>query len=191
MSLYRTDQGDTYDKGDVTIALTIQRHLLLCRAVPRTTVETAHMRVPSEEGGGGGFDIFSLSGARTALVVGAVAGQGTSFSPGPPSVGANSGSPKSPHAGEPWPQDEVAAPERPDGSDSSKRPALARGATLVSARTPPDTGRGLGTTALVSTPAEAIATSSGRICRLNRRQACHQSLSGSRPGTACQGRLQI
>ncbi|MGJ5752364.1 PAS domain S-box-containing protein [Streptomyces puniciscabiei] len=100
MSLYRTDQGDPYDQGDVTlavavaahtalcidnarrytrehtIALTIQRHLLLPHATTQTTVETAHLHVPSEVGGGSGFDTFALSGGRTALVVGEVAGQG-------------------------------------------------------------------------------------------------------------------
>jgi PAS domain S-box-containing protein len=100
MSLYRTGQGDVYDQGDVTlavavaahaalcidnarrytrehtIALTIQRHLLLPEPATQTTVETAHILVPSEKGGGGGFDTFALSGARTALVVGEVAGQG-------------------------------------------------------------------------------------------------------------------
>ncbi|MFD7438330.1 SpoIIE family protein phosphatase [Streptomyces sp. NPDC059861] len=100
ISLYRADKSDVFNKGDVTlaiavaahtalcidnarrytrehiIALTIQRHLLLPRAVTRTTVETAHLHVPSEAGGGGGFDTFALSGARTALVVGEVAGQG-------------------------------------------------------------------------------------------------------------------
>ncbi|MGW1169792.1 SpoIIE family protein phosphatase [Streptomyces sp. NPDC002550] len=100
LSLYRTDQVDAYDKDDVTlaravaahtalcidnarrytrehtIALTVQRHLLLSHPDTRTTVETAHLHVPSEVGGGSGFDTFDLSGARTALVVGEVAGQG-------------------------------------------------------------------------------------------------------------------
>ncbi|MER6074107.1 SpoIIE family protein phosphatase [Streptomyces sp. NPDC001817] len=100
MSLYRTNQGDVYDQGDVTladavaahaalcidnarrytrehtIALTIQRHLLLPEVATQTTVETAHILVPSETGGGSGFDTFALAGARTALVVGEVAGQG-------------------------------------------------------------------------------------------------------------------
>lgn len=100
MSLYRTDRGDAYEQGDVTlavavaahaalcienarrytrehtIALTIQRHLLLHRAATQRTVETAHLLVPSETGGGAGFDTFALSGARTALVVGEVGGQG-------------------------------------------------------------------------------------------------------------------
>ncbi|MFD0507659.1 PP2C family protein-serine/threonine phosphatase [Streptomyces chiangmaiensis] len=100
LSMYRTDEADAFDKGDVTlalavaahtalcidnarrytrehtIALTIQRHVLPPRFSTRTTVETAHMHVPSEVGGGGGFDTFALSGARTALLVGEVAGQG-------------------------------------------------------------------------------------------------------------------
>ncbi|MGW2939606.1 PAS domain-containing protein, partial [Streptomyces sp. NPDC001156] len=100
MSLYRTDQADVYDEDDVTLALalaahtalsidnarrytrehaiasTIQRHVLAPRPASLTTVETAYLHVPSEAGGGGGFDTFALSGARTALVVGECAGQG-------------------------------------------------------------------------------------------------------------------
>ncbi|AOR29766.1 hypothetical protein BFF78_00470 [Streptomyces fodineus] len=58
------------------IAPTVQRHLLLHHPDTRTTVETAHRYVPTAVGGGSGFDTFALSGARTALVVGEVAGQG-------------------------------------------------------------------------------------------------------------------
>ncbi|MGW4519126.1 SpoIIE family protein phosphatase [Streptomyces sp. NPDC004393] len=100
LSLYRTDEADVFDTDDVTlavamaaytalcidnvcrytrehaIALAIQRHVLLPRPATQTTVETAHLHVPSEVGGGGGFDTFALPGARTALVVGEIAGQG-------------------------------------------------------------------------------------------------------------------
>ncbi|MGW7241911.1 SpoIIE family protein phosphatase [Streptomyces sp. NPDC054804] len=100
LSLYRTEHSDVYDQGDVTlalevaahtalcidnarrytrehtIALTVQRHLLPPQPAPRSTVETAYLHVPSEVGGGGGFDTFALSGARTAMVVGEVAGEG-------------------------------------------------------------------------------------------------------------------
>jgi PAS domain S-box-containing protein len=100
MSLYRTDQADLYDEDDVTlalalaahtalcidnarrytrehtIALTVQRNLLLPGAATQTTVETAHLHVPPEVGGGGGFLTFSLSGVRTALAIAEVAGQG-------------------------------------------------------------------------------------------------------------------
>ncbi|MFF3463914.1 SpoIIE family protein phosphatase [Streptomyces sp. NPDC002619] len=100
LSLYRTDRSDLYDEDDVTLALaaaahtalcidnarrytrehtiasTVQRHLLPPRPASRTTVETAHLHVPSQAGGGGGYDTFALSGARTALVVGECVGQG-------------------------------------------------------------------------------------------------------------------
>ncbi|MDT0468075.1 SpoIIE family protein phosphatase [Streptomyces gibsoniae] len=100
LSLYRTDQADVYDNGDIilalavaahttlsidnarrytrehTIALTVQRHVLPPRPATRTTVETARLCVPSVVGGGGGYDTFALPGARTALVIGEAAGQG-------------------------------------------------------------------------------------------------------------------
>ncbi|MEU6657424.1 SpoIIE family protein phosphatase, partial [Streptomyces sp. NPDC046900] len=100
LSLYRTDDADAYDTDDVTlavamaaytalcidnarrytrehtIALTIQRQVLLPRTTTQTAVETARIHVPSEVGGGGGFDAFALSCARTALVVGEAAGHG-------------------------------------------------------------------------------------------------------------------
>ncbi|WP_405884018.1 SpoIIE family protein phosphatase [Streptomyces sp. NBC_01136] len=100
MSLYRTYQAGLYDKDDVTlalalaahtalcidnarrytrehtIALTVQRHLLPPGTAAHSTIETAHMHVPPEAGGGGGFLTFSLPGARTALAVGEVVGQG-------------------------------------------------------------------------------------------------------------------
>ncbi|MEU9214380.1 SpoIIE family protein phosphatase [Streptomyces sp. NPDC048415] len=100
LCLYRTGQADLYNKDDValalelaahtalsidnarrytrehTIASTVQRHLLPPSAAAQTAVETAHLHVQSEVGGGGWFDTFALSGARTALVVGTTTGQG-------------------------------------------------------------------------------------------------------------------
>ncbi|MFG2981814.1 SpoIIE family protein phosphatase [Streptomyces sp. NPDC048258] len=100
VSLYRTGPSDPFDRRDVglardvtthtalcvdnarrftrehTIAATVQRHLLARRPSPRSTLETARLHVPGTEGGGGWFDTIPLSGARTALVVGNVAGHG-------------------------------------------------------------------------------------------------------------------
>lgn len=59
-----------------TIAATVQRHLLPRDPAGQSTVATAHLHVPGADGGGGWFDVIPLSGARTALVVGDVAGQG-------------------------------------------------------------------------------------------------------------------
>lgn len=100
VSLYRTDGSDPFGKGDLgllrqvsahtalcvdnarrytrehTIAATVQRHLLPRHSMGQSTVETAHLHVPGGNGGGGWFDAIPLSGARTALVVGNVAGHG-------------------------------------------------------------------------------------------------------------------
>ncbi|MFE5915100.1 SpoIIE family protein phosphatase [Streptomyces wedmorensis] len=58
-----------------TIALTLQRRLLPPHPAPQTAVESAHFH-QSTEAGGGWFDVFPLSGARTALTVGRVSGTG-------------------------------------------------------------------------------------------------------------------
>ncbi|MBY8882286.1 SpoIIE family protein phosphatase [Actinacidiphila acidipaludis] len=100
LSLYRTGQGDGFDEHEValvselathtalsidnarrfthehTIAAALQRHLLPSEPASQTAVETAHLYVAHEEGGGGWFDAFDLPGARTALVVGEVDGHG-------------------------------------------------------------------------------------------------------------------
>ncbi|MFI6352973.1 SpoIIE family protein phosphatase [Streptomyces sp. NPDC050743] len=100
LSLYRTHEAHVYDTDDValavaigaysslcidnarrytrehTIALTIQRRVLPPCPATQITVETAHLHVPSQLGGGSGFDTFALPGARTALVVGENKGQG-------------------------------------------------------------------------------------------------------------------
>ncbi|MFD0112528.1 SpoIIE family protein phosphatase [Streptomyces sp. NPDC058320] len=99
MSLYRTASADPFDQDDVdmvlelavhtalcvndarrythehSIAAILQRHLLPQDSGRRTAVETAHLHLPGE-GEGGWFDTIALSGARTALVVGDVAGHG-------------------------------------------------------------------------------------------------------------------
>ncbi|MFF3014899.1 SpoIIE family protein phosphatase [Streptomyces sp. NPDC057939] len=100
VSLYRTADSSPFNEGDLglvrevcahtalcvdnarrftrehTIAATVQRHLLPRHPVGRSTVDTAHLHVPAEGGGGGWFDVIALSGARTALVVGNVSGHG-------------------------------------------------------------------------------------------------------------------
>ncbi|MFD3540226.1 SpoIIE family protein phosphatase [Streptomyces sp. NPDC058662] len=102
VSLYRTGRSRPYAEDDLglvrdlsahtalcvdnarrftsehTVAATVQRHLLPRHPSRQSTVETAHLHVPGADGGGGGgwFDAIALSGARTALVVGNVAGQG-------------------------------------------------------------------------------------------------------------------
>ncbi|SEG72636.1 PAS domain S-box-containing protein [Actinacidiphila yanglinensis] len=99
VSLYRTERGAGFDEDDVdlallvashgalsidnarrftrehTVATTIHQHLLPQRPASQTTVETAHAQEFGESGGGGWFDVFGLSGGRTALVVGEVSGQ--------------------------------------------------------------------------------------------------------------------
>ncbi|UUN25270.1 SpoIIE family protein phosphatase [Streptomyces sp. FIT100] len=59
-----------------TIAAALQRRLLPPHLSEQTAMETAHLYTPGNQGGGAWFDTFSLSGARTALVVGEVAGRG-------------------------------------------------------------------------------------------------------------------
>ncbi|MER5685476.1 SpoIIE family protein phosphatase [Streptomyces sp. NPDC002205] len=100
LSLLRTGGSDPYNEDDVglavdvashtalcidnacrftrefTIAATVQRYQLPRYPASHSTVETAHLHVPGFSGGGGWFDSIPLSGARTALVVGEVAGSG-------------------------------------------------------------------------------------------------------------------
>ncbi|GAA3778483.1 SpoIIE family protein phosphatase [Streptomyces chiangmaiensis] len=100
LNLYRTQETGPYDKQDLalalslatytalcidnarrytrehTIAVTTQRQLLPQCPASQATVETAHLHRPGDRGGGGWFDIMELSGGRTGLVVGEVAGHG-------------------------------------------------------------------------------------------------------------------
>lgn len=99
ISFYRSGQPEPYDEDDVNlvlqladhtalcidnarrytrehaIAATVQRHLLPPRPASHTAVTTAHLFV-SSNGEGEWYDTIALPGARTALVVGNVAGRG-------------------------------------------------------------------------------------------------------------------
>jgi serine phosphatase RsbU (regulator of sigma subunit) len=99
ISLYRTQQPEPYDEDDVdlvvqlaahttlcidnarrytrenTIAATVRRHLISRRPASYTALEITHLFAPSSSEGAW-YDTVALSGARTALVVGGVAGRG-------------------------------------------------------------------------------------------------------------------
>ncbi|MDX3853062.1 SpoIIE family protein phosphatase [Streptomyces sp. AK02-01A] len=59
-----------------TVAATLQRRLLPPGPTTGIALETAHLHLLGTEGGGGWFDTIALSGSRTALVIGEVAGRG-------------------------------------------------------------------------------------------------------------------
>ncbi|MGV9243096.1 SpoIIE family protein phosphatase [Streptomyces sp. NPDC003710] len=59
-----------------TIAATVQRRLLPQQPATPSSAEICQMHFPGPEGGGAWFDAITLPGARTALVVGEVAGRG-------------------------------------------------------------------------------------------------------------------
>ncbi|MGX1544402.1 SpoIIE family protein phosphatase [Streptomyces adustus] len=59
-----------------TIAATLKRRLLPQRPAATPEVDFAHLRLPGPGAGGAWFDVIELSGARTALVLGDVAGRG-------------------------------------------------------------------------------------------------------------------
>ncbi|MER6119155.1 SpoIIE family protein phosphatase [Streptomyces sp. NPDC001743] len=99
VSLYRNQDAEPYDAYDLTLAVTAAAHAALSienalryardhviastvqrRLLPqddrvRIAVETAHVLLPGPNSGCW-FDTIGLSGARTALVIGNVAGQG-------------------------------------------------------------------------------------------------------------------
>jgi anti-sigma regulatory factor (Ser/Thr protein kinase) len=58
------------------IARTVQRRLLPHQPATHATVEISQLHLPAPEGGGAWSDAIALPGARTALIVGDVAGQG-------------------------------------------------------------------------------------------------------------------
>ncbi|MFD7409865.1 SpoIIE family protein phosphatase [Streptomyces sp. NPDC059866] len=100
VSFYRHQQEDPFEEDDVAvasamcahaalcinnarqymrewmIASTVQRSLLPQHPVPQATVEISPLHLPGPEGGGAWCDAIALPGARTALIVGDVAGQG-------------------------------------------------------------------------------------------------------------------
>ncbi|MPY34066.1 SpoIIE family protein phosphatase [Streptomyces adustus] len=59
-----------------TIAATLKRRLLPQRPAATSTVDIARLHLPGPGAGGAWFDVIELSGARTALVLGDVAGRG-------------------------------------------------------------------------------------------------------------------
>lgn len=99
LSLFRTSDRDPFDQEDLdlalelatrlslqidngcrytrehTIALTLQRRLLPSNPPEQAALETARFHLPGGSGGGW-FDVIPLSGARIALTVGHVAGEG-------------------------------------------------------------------------------------------------------------------
>ncbi|GHE89789.1 hypothetical protein GCM10014715_52900 [Streptomyces spiralis] len=100
VSFYRHRHEEPFDRDDVAVASAICAHAALCvnnarqymrewiiastvqrRLLPRppsrqATVELSPLHRPDPEGGGAWFDAIPLPGARTALVVGDVAGRG-------------------------------------------------------------------------------------------------------------------
>ncbi|MFF0288753.1 SpoIIE family protein phosphatase [Streptomyces sp. NPDC005262] len=99
-SFYRHEQQDPFQEEDVAVASAVCAHAALCienarqfmrewiiaqtvqrRLLPQppatcAAVELSPLHLPAAEGGGAWFDAIALPGARTALVVGDVAGQG-------------------------------------------------------------------------------------------------------------------
>ncbi|MFI9803797.1 SpoIIE family protein phosphatase [Streptomyces sp. NPDC052301] len=100
LSLYRTQRAGGFDEKELaltlelathtalgidnarrytrehTIAAALQRHLLPPAPPSQTAIETADLYVADDRGAGGWFNACALPGARTALVVGEVAGHG-------------------------------------------------------------------------------------------------------------------
>ncbi|QRV32171.1 SpoIIE family protein phosphatase [Streptomyces californicus] len=99
VSLYRCGEAEPFDEDDVTLAMaaatraalaidnarrferehviasTVQRRLLPQAAREQAAVETAHVLLPGRDSGCW-YDTIALAGARTALVVGRVEGEG-------------------------------------------------------------------------------------------------------------------
>lgn len=100
VTFYRRGQEEPFDSDDIQLASAICTHAALCldnarrfareqaiaatvqrRALPQrpadlSTVDIAPLFLAASEGGGAWFDVTPMSGARTALIVGDVAGSG-------------------------------------------------------------------------------------------------------------------
>ncbi|WP_329452749.1 SpoIIE family protein phosphatase [Streptomyces sp. NBC_01724] len=100
VSFYRHQQQDPFEEEDVAVASAVCAHAALCidnarqfmrewivaqtvqrRLLPQptathTTIDVSQLHLPAPQGGGAWFDAIALPGARTALVVGDVAGHG-------------------------------------------------------------------------------------------------------------------
>jgi PAS domain S-box-containing protein len=100
VSFYRRQQEEPFEEDDVAVASAVCAHAALCienarqymrewviastvqrRLLPqqparRSTVEISQLHLPGQEGGGSWFDVIALPSARTALIVGDVAGRG-------------------------------------------------------------------------------------------------------------------
>ncbi|MYS23758.1 PAS domain S-box-containing protein [Streptomyces sp. DvalAA-14] len=100
VSFYRDRHADPFEDDDLTVASgmcahaalcidnvtrymrewvvarTVQRRLLSREPAGHPTLETAELHLPNPDGGGAWSDTIALPGARTALVVGEVTGEG-------------------------------------------------------------------------------------------------------------------
>ncbi|WP_055591236.1 SpoIIE family protein phosphatase [Streptacidiphilus griseoplanus] len=100
VSFYRHKQEDPFEEADLevaadvcahaalcidnarqymrewVIASTVQRRLLPTRPAVQSTVDISPLHLPDPQGGSAWFDTIALPGARTALIVGEVPGQG-------------------------------------------------------------------------------------------------------------------
>ncbi|WP_371796995.1 SpoIIE family protein phosphatase [Streptomyces sp. NBC_01718] len=100
VSFYRHQQQDPFEEEDVAVASAVCAHAALCidnarqfmrewiiaqtvqrRLLPQppathTTVDVCQLHLPAPDAGGAWFDAIELPGARTALIVGDVAGHG-------------------------------------------------------------------------------------------------------------------
>ncbi|MFF1264140.1 SpoIIE family protein phosphatase, partial [Streptomyces sp. NPDC058321] len=100
VSFYRHQRQDPFDEEDIAVASAVCAHAALCidnarqfmrewviaqtvrrRLLPQppathATIDVSQLHLPAPQGGGAWYDAIALPGARTALIVGDVAGQG-------------------------------------------------------------------------------------------------------------------